>query len=214
MRPLLALAFVLSASIAHAQVPDHTQVVHQVAVGRHLGSHEANCAFTHAVAVELHAMDPRFGLLNKRPGQNQCPDATAVDAVLFLPPFGLATAVDIIVASDSPGAHPGWTLDEPRYSAADWRAPVAPNPGPAPTPNPPPVDTSFQELLLEYMARTEQWQTDFRTWAETEIKAVRAEHAEAVEHHEQDDADKPGTPWMQIILGILAAIGGAAGAVQ
>lgn len=175
--------------ISAAQVPHYGTVIAQVAVSQGpfgFGDHLENCRFTHAVAVELHSIDPRFGLLNKRPGQNQCPDATAVDAVLYLPPTGLAIAVDIIEASDSPSARPGWIEDIPRYTAADWRAPI----GPSPIPNPGPVVPTPPDLtpLIDALAAR-----------------VAALEAQAVEQAERADHVNGRIDALQAGLDLLAS---------
>ena len=122
-------------------VPNHEGVVAQVyRTGRYfLGSHGDCGRFTEDVCKALHAIDPRFGHLRKRPGQNQY-NGHAVDAVLYLADEpGQSVAVDIIASSASPDARPQWNPDIPRYSASDWYAPDgSPAPAPAPTPNPEP----------------------------------------------------------------------------
>jgi hypothetical protein len=75
--------------------------------------------YTEACAAALYAVDPRFGHLKKRPGQNQV-NGHAVDAVLFK---ATGQAVDIISDSESDQAKPAWGVDIPRYTAADWYAP-------------------------------------------------------------------------------------------
>src|SRR5262245_22548637 len=82
-------------------------------------------------AKALHAVDPHYGLLRKRPGQNQWPlqNGHAVDNVLYLSLIpGQSTAIDLVRASESTAASLWWSPDTPRYSAEDWIDPntVAP----------------------------------------------------------------------------------------
>lgn len=159
-----ALVLTLFVSTAHAQsVPNYGGEVHAVyAQGSYnLESHDGACAFTMAVAQALHQIDARFGLLKKNPGQNQCHDTrTAVDAVLYLSDTpGQSTAVDIIHDVGSPGAHPQWILDSPRYGPNDWQAPPAggPDPGPGPTPEPSPDPGVDLQPIYDHLAKLDAW---------------------------------------------------------
>lgn len=83
--------------------------------------------FTRAAVRACRAVDPRFGDLLKKPGQNQY-DGHAVDNMLYLSDTpGQSVAVDIISQSETPQAAPSWGEDIPRYSRSDWN-----DPGPYP----------------------------------------------------------------------------------
>ncbi len=82
--------------------------------------------FLEPVAMALHAHNPKYGHLKKRPGQNQW-NGHGVDNVLYLSDDGVATAVDVVAAGESTSARLQWTPDlvngHGRYTAADWMAP-------------------------------------------------------------------------------------------
>ena len=110
------------------ETPNRSDVVQAVYDHGHydLTTVEGCCIFTQNCAFALHNEDPRWGLLKKNPGQNQCASGTAVDNVLYLHDDpALSVAVDIIHASASPDAAPSWSPDTPRYTVADWLAPDA-----------------------------------------------------------------------------------------
>ncbi len=120
-------------------VPDHSAVVEALyETGAFSLATKTSCGiFTDAAARALHSVDPNFGHVVKRPGQNQYPDQNghAVDAVLYRSDApGQSTAIDLIRAvpdddETAPGEAPGlnWGEDIPRYSVSDWR-----DPGPQP----------------------------------------------------------------------------------
>lgn len=94
-----------------------------------LTSHQACGEFTEFAVARLHTIDPLFGHLKKYPGQTQY-NGHAADAALYRL---TGQAVDLIlaskVASPSKPAQPSWSVDEPRYTAADWIDPKTLPPG-------------------------------------------------------------------------------------
>jgi len=91
-----------------------------------LVSTEGLGAFTESVVASLHAHDPRWGHLKKRPGQTQI-NGHAEDSALYLSDTpGQSQAVDFVGGVRTASARPAWTPDEPRYSASDWYAPGDP----------------------------------------------------------------------------------------
>lgn len=117
-------------------VPNHEAVIDAVyARGGWDLTTKAGCGkFREACAWALHQIDPLWGDLKKKASQNNYL-GRAVDAVLWK---GTGQAVDIIVKSESADARPGWQVDIPRYSDADWLMPVAVS-EPEPEPEPPPI---------------------------------------------------------------------------
>lgn len=90
-------------------------------------------AFTEACAIDLHAVDARWGHLKKNPGSTQY-NGHAVNAVLYLSDTpGQSTAVDIYRMHDPDVTGPRWLVDVPRYSPSDWYAPAG-QPAPKATP--------------------------------------------------------------------------------
>lgn len=119
-------------------VPDYSPTVQTVyrVTQPDLSTKEGCGKFTEDVAVAIHNADPEFGHLKKRPGQNQY-NGHAVDAILYKK---TGQAIDIIASSESADARPGWMVDVPRYSEADWIEPSSTVPAPVPDPLPPPPD--------------------------------------------------------------------------
>lgn len=131
-------------------VPDHSDVVQEVHQrgGFDLATREGCGRFTEVVASVLYVRDRRFGLLKKNSRQNQW-NGHAVDAVLYLSDTpGQSVAVDIIAASETPGAGPWWGEDIPRYSREHWIEPESVGPGVPPTPPAPadPVALGLQRI--------------------------------------------------------------------
>ena len=123
-------------------VPNHEHVVDAVYArgGWNLTTKTGCGKFREACAWALHQVDANWGDLKKKASQNNY-KGRAVDAVLWKP---TGQSVDIIIASESAKARPGWTVDIPRYTDSDWLVPVEvsqpePDPEPEPDPIPPPV---------------------------------------------------------------------------
>lgn len=157
----LAFAVILAPTVVSAQVPDHFQAVRDEyrRYAWDLTTTEGTCAFKSSVAYVLSQRDPAFGELRKRPGQHQCPDGTAVDAVLYRT---TGQVIDIVTRSETPQAGIAWQVDIPRYTDVDWvpaapllPAPPQPTPVPAPTPQPPPPEEGvILAKLTEIQATT------------------------------------------------------------
>jgi hypothetical protein len=80
-------------------------------------------AFTDACVSMLHGRDPNWGHLIKKPGQTDV-HGHGEDAALYKLPDGKAQAVDFIGGAGGPNPQPGWMVDEPRYTHADWADPT------------------------------------------------------------------------------------------
>lgn len=210
------------APFVRAQVPDHQPTVRAVfARGYSLGSKSENCRFTRDVAAALHQIDSSFGLLKKRPSQNQCDDSqTAVDAVLYLP---TGQAVDIIQASDSPQASPTWIVDVPRYGSSEWLAPAIPTPGTnPPTPEPDPSDDALAlaALVEQRLVGMEQRLAQQQHASETRLSEQSERiYADLVARLNLLAERPPATvdqraDWIARILSILTALMSASGAAK
>ena len=121
-------------------VPNRSLVVRQLYdTGLfNLATHEGQGAFVDAVVAVLHAGDKRWGHLRKNAAQSNL-HRHAEDAVLYLSDIpGQSQAVDFIGGAGGPNPQPAWNVDEPRYSASDWRDPFDHGFGETPAPQPPP----------------------------------------------------------------------------
>jgi hypothetical protein len=76
-------------------------------------------AFTDACVSMLNGLDPNWGHLIKKSGQTSVHDH-GEDAALYKLPDNKAQAVDFIGGAGGPNPQPGWMVDEPRYTHADW----------------------------------------------------------------------------------------------
>lgn len=143
-------------------VPNHRGVVEDVLKAGHynIDTHEGQAAFVDAAVVALHKKDERWGHLKKNPGQTQI-HGHAEDAALYLADAGLSQAVDFIGGAGAPGARVAWSVDQPRYSRADWLDPhehggvVPPTPPlcpPPPPAKPYPGDAFFTDALGTVLA--------------------------------------------------------------
>ena len=118
------------------------------------------CAYSHAVIVELHSVDPNWGHLVKSEGQNHCVDPlgrnVAVDAALYK---ATGQIVDFIQgAGERPaggGNEVAWQVGpEGEYPLSSWLEPV---PGGVSPPDVPPVvpgtpPTLPLETLMRFQA--------------------------------------------------------------
>lgn len=142
MRKLLVVVALVIVPALSAQQPppnrsDVVKKLHATGVFN-LKTHDGQGAFTDAVVAALHAEDERWGHLKKSPGQTQL-HGHAEDAALYLVE-GLSSAVDFIGGAGGSNPQPGWIVDAPRYTVADWGDPFAHFPtAPPPCPVCPPV---------------------------------------------------------------------------
>lgn len=126
MRKAFVLAWLLMAAPVLAQVPNDRAVVEALfATGRYtLTTHDGQAVFVDDAVAALHAKDPKWGHLRKRPGQTNI-HLHAEDAALYLSDVpGQSTAVDFIGGAGGPTPSITWGLDQPRYSPSDWWNPV------------------------------------------------------------------------------------------
>ena len=91
-----------------------------------------------------------------------------------------------------------WVFEERFPNGPDYAPGVCQTQTP-PQPPPPDYSDDFQ-ALLELLGEQHQYLIDFRTWAEQEIAAVRAEHKA------QPKASKVSS-WGQVLMVILSALG-------
>jgi hypothetical protein len=101
-----------------------------------LTTHDGCGVFIEAVARVLHQEDPNWGHLRKSPPHNMY-HGHAVDSVLYR---AAGQSFDIVAFSETKDAKPAWQPDIPRYSDADWFAPVDVDPPVVIAPPPPPID--------------------------------------------------------------------------
>jgi hypothetical protein len=130
-------------------VPNHLRVAQRLfETGLFdLRTHEGQGAFVDATVAVLHTVDKRWGHLKKNTGQTHV-HGHAEDAALYLSDTpGQSQAVDFIGGAGGPNPKPAWNVDQPRYSASDWRDPfdhgferraTPPPPPPPPPPQLPP----------------------------------------------------------------------------
>lgn len=164
-------------------VPNLFAIIERVAAASPLTAGQENCGrFTEACAIACHAADPRFGHLKKNPGQTQF-NGHAVDALLFK---DTGQAIDIIVGSKTDSPKPGWGVDIPRYSAADWLQPaggevppVTPDP-----PKPPDVPQPTPTVLARVVELERKQREDRALYDETltKLNGRVDELAKAIEH--------------------------------
>lgn len=154
------------------------------------------------------ASAPGWGLLKKDTGA-RCPTpmgvTVACDYLVWMP---TGQGYDVLLDAEGQGI-PTWNRGDvfPPDRAIVPR--VAPDPAPS---DPPVADDPSHDLILDALAQLEQRQSELQALIEREAAALRAEHAQAAEHHETDD-DKPGSSSKaDLILSTLAAIGAAVAA--
>lgn len=114
----------------------------------HLTTEDGQGAFTDACVSMLNGLDPNWGHLIKKPGQTDV-HGHGEDAALYKLADGKAQAVDFIGGAGGPNPQPGWMVDEPRYTHADWADPTEHGFGhavPAPAPAPVARIPSYGEL--------------------------------------------------------------------
>lgn len=107
-------------------VPNHLSVVEGVlATGQYdLKTHAGQAAFVDAVVLALHAHDPRWGHLIKRPGQTNI-HGHGEDSALYKLPNSKAHAVDFIEGAGGPNPKVGWGPDPiAHYKHSDWLDPA------------------------------------------------------------------------------------------
>lgn len=98
-----------------------------------LTTHDGQADFVDAAVSALHAINPRWGHLKKKPGQTQI-HGHAEDVALYKFPNGTAQAVDFIAGAGGPDPRPSWNPDSngPIYTHADWLDPKAHDAPPVP----------------------------------------------------------------------------------
>jgi hypothetical protein len=137
----LALVLALTPQAAFAQVPNHSRIPQQLfdSGQYNLLTPDGTGAFTDAVICALNKVDSNWGNLRKNSNQTNI-HGHAEDAALYLVQNGLSIAVDFIGGSGGSDPRPGWIVDDPRYTRADWLEPhncgIVP---PVVTPPPAPV---------------------------------------------------------------------------
>lgn len=123
---LITALSVITATMAHAQIPDYAAEARALASEFDLTTHVGTCAYVDAVARKLYTQDSNFGHLHKRPGQNGCDSVLgrhAVDAVLYR---SVGKTVDLVADGGGPDARPQWLVNvNDAYTPADWFAPSA-----------------------------------------------------------------------------------------
>lgn len=95
--------------------------------------------------------------------------------------------------------------------------PITPNPIPNSGTNVPDLGTDVRaelDALLTELIKQGASLDALKSFIEQQIVALRKEHAEAFEHHEIDDSKPSKVAWWQIVLAVLAAIGGGAGVAK
>ena len=126
-------------------VPDHFFIIAAVfeSGGYHLSDHASLARFVDDAVVALHAHDPNWVHIKKKPGQTNT-HGHGEDSVLYLLPDHTAQGVDFIQGAGAPGATLRWGPDpEPYYTHADgwdahgdWsQAPAPPTPPVEPYPS-------------------------------------------------------------------------------
>lgn len=175
MRSILTLLALLIAAPAFAQVPNHRDVVAEMAdtyPAEWACAHTSRpCAedFIKLLASKLHSLDARFGLNGKRGNPNDLSD----DVVTYRAP-GMSidvrtgervSVIDVIGAAGGPNPVPSWgevwdpaqvptraTWVQPAPWSGGTPTPTPPGPTPTPTPPPAPVDLGPVLAKLDALA--------------------------------------------------------------
>ena len=209
MRTIFVAAFVLIASQVSAQdslLP--TLLVLRASYPTPMSKAQAGELLT--VTAQMH---PGWVLLSK-PSGNNCPAMQTRVACDYL--VWAATGQGFDVLRDEEGdAEPVWQRGD--VFTPDRYVLVSPLPDPG---TPPPssgtnIDDELDAIIsLLTEIRNEQItigarQDAMQVFMEQQVLALRQEHADAVKQ-----VDDKGTPWWQVLLTLLAAVGGGAGVAK
>lgn len=131
-------------------VPDHFHIVTETFnAGQYdLTNHADHARFVDDVVIALHAEDPRWGHLKKKPGQTQI-HGHGEDSALYKLPSNAAQAVDFIGGAGGPHPTLRWGVDGFPYTHADWLDPADHENGPPPQPPMPTQPPGREEALDE-----------------------------------------------------------------
>lgn len=128
-------------------VPNDFAVVEGVYATGHydLKTHAGHAAFVDASVLALHAHDPNWGHLKKKPGQTNI-HGHGEDSALYKQPNNQAQAVDFIGGAGGPTPTLQWGVDTYPYTHADWMDPADHDGVDEPPLPPAPQYPSYEEL--------------------------------------------------------------------
>jgi hypothetical protein len=148
-------------------VPNDFSIVEAVYKTGHynLITHAGQAAFVDAAVLALHAHDPNWGHIKKKPGQTNI-HGHAEDAAIYKLADGTARAVDFIAGAGGWTPTLYWNVGEFVYKHSDWLDPADHDGEEAPQPQPPsqPTYPSYEELGGDEGGKkiTRQLEADFK----------------------------------------------------